>query len=131
MKKLVLLVMFINLVFAVNVGVVAKNVDDIIQIYVDGQEVATCQWQGANCNTGKELNLKGKHTIEFKLTNLVYTGFCLFGGCGKYSGDFGVTANGKALWSGSVYVRDNTKGVKYDKVLECKFSDTKSYCIEK
>ena len=131
MKKLLLLVSILGLSFASDVTVVAKNVDDIAEIFVDSKKVAEYQWNYANCNAGKTLQLQGKHKIRFKLTNLVYRGFCMFGKCGKYSGDFAIVVGNNVIWSDSLYVRDNSEGVKYDKTLVCNFKESKSYCVEK
>jgi len=133
MKKLLISTLLLfSILNAVEVQLVAKNVDDRIDIYVDGKDVATCTWNMGNCTAYKKLDLNGKHTIRFKLTNYVYNGFCLFGKCGKYSGDFAIAlGDGRALWSDSVYVRDNTAGVKYDKTLICIFDGEDSYCAEK
>ena len=131
MKKLLLLGSIIGFSFAVNVRVIANNVDDIAEIFIDGRKVAECQWKYHNCYAGKTLDLQGKHEIRFRLTNLVYRGPCLFGPCGKFNVDFAVAVNNKIIWSNSIYVRDNSEGVKYDKILICNFKDSKSYCIEK
>ena len=121
----------ISLASAVEVQLIAKNIDDRVDIYVDGDNVATCTWNMENCQAYRKLNLTGKHKINFKLTNYVYKGFCLFGRCGKYSGDFAIAlGDGRALWSDAIYVRDNTKGVKYDKKLVCVFDEDDSYCVE-
>jgi len=132
MKKYILgFLILISFARATEVQLVAKNVDDKIDIYVDGKDVATCTWNMGNCQAYKKLNLVGKHKIRFKLTNYVYKGFCMFGNCGKYSGDFAIAlGDGRALWSDSVYVRNNTEGVKYDKTLICMFNGKDSYCAE-
>jgi hypothetical protein len=119
---LLLLSSFIT-TYAAHVEITAANVDDRIDIYVDGNHQDDCTW-GSNpgCYAGIKGNLYGTNDIRFKLTNYVYEGFCMFGGCGKYAADLSIRSNGRTIWSKSIYRRNNSYGVKYDQTIRCNFS---------
>lgn len=114
--------------FSADVSISAVNVDDKIDIYVDGEHQSSCTWAGnPGCSARLVGNLSGTHTVRFKLTNYIYDGFCLAGGCGKYAADLEITSNGTTIWSDGVYERNNNPGVKYDKTLTCNFSSGSCY----
>jgi len=111
-------------IHAASVEITAEDVDDRIDIYVDGNHQDTCTWNSnPGCFAGITANLYGTHDIRFKLTNYVYNGFCMFGGCGKYSADLTIRSNGSGIWSKSIYRRDNSPGVKYDRTIRCDFGN--------
>ncbi len=106
----------------------ASGVDDRVEIYIDESLESTCEWDGSNASCGVKIkNASGRTKIRIKLINYVYAGPCLLGGCGKYSGDFRISLNGDGLWTDSVYVRDNSPGLKYDTVIICDFSSEKCF----
>lgn len=106
----------------------ATGVDDLVEILVDGEVVASCSWSTnyEDCGVRHRVDLGTRTTarITFRLTNHVYNGPCFPGPCGKYSGSFYVeNARGEREWSDSVrcHVRDcpdgNTAGLKYDRTV--------------
>ncbi len=107
---------------AAYVEVTAENVDDRIDIYIDGEHQSTCTWSvNPGCVAGVEGELSGTHDIRFKLTNYVYSGFCI-GVCGKYAADLTITINQERAWSKNIHRRNNNRGVKYDQTIRCNFS---------
>lgn len=116
--------------YAGSVVIEARDVDDRIDIYVDDVHQDSCEWSSnPGCYVGIKGRLSGTHDIRFKLTNYVYRGFCLTGGCGKYAADLAIRYNGDLLWSKSIYRRDNSRGVKYDTTIRCNFNS--GSCWEK
>lgn len=117
------LFLFSNVSLAASVEISASDVDDRIDIYVNGAHQDSCEWNSnPGCFAGIRGELSGSNDIRFKLTNYVYRGFCLAGGCGKYAADLEIRMNGSLLWSKSIYRRDNSEGVKYDATIRCNFS---------
>ncbi|BAE50523.1 hypothetical protein amb1719 [Paramagnetospirillum magneticum AMB-1] len=110
------------------VRLIAQNVDDIMEIFLDDAKVAECRWAGTGCGAGWKGVLKDRHKVRFKLTNVPYTGFCMTQPCGKWSADMLVMVEDKKIWSNGVFGRENDAGVKYDVTLTCDF--TKGLCIE-
>lgn len=102
--------------------VTAKDVDDKIEIYVNGALQTSCEWEvNPGCFAGIEGEVDGTVEIRFVLTNYVYNGFCI-GTCGKWAGDLKIEHNGVTLWSESMNVKNNAEGVKYDRTLTCDLS---------
>lgn len=108
---------------AARVQITANDVDDRIDVYIDGDHKDSCEWQSnPGCYVGLQGNLSGTHDIRFKLTNYVYRGPCLFGGCGKYAADLQIKSDGDVIWSKSIYRSDNSSGIKYNETIRCNFN---------
>jgi|GEM_PF-2914821 hypothetical protein len=89
--------------------------------------VDICQWQSGGIHGNSKKNItpyltKGDNYLVYVLYNKVYVGFGIFAG-GKYSYDFSLDIDGAEIWRKSDYVSNNTKGIKYWKVIKINVSN--------
>ena len=115
----------------VDVLLLAEDVDDIMEIYLDGRLVDKCQWHSnPGCKARFKTHLSGKAQVRFRLINLVYSGPCfLFSSCGKWKADMSISIDGRRVWDDTVGRRENDAGVKYDVTLACDFD--KRRCVRR
>lgn len=108
-----------------SINISFSNVDDTgIAIVWNGNgasTVAQCEWSSGGNHGHAQENVanyltKGRNYIMFVLYNKVYDGGMFFAG-GKWSGDMSIDKNGRTFWQNSQYKRENTRGIKYWKVI--------------
>ena len=115
-----------------SIEVTMSQIDDIGLVMIwNGNGAATAvQSQWANGNSGyanqfiqKKLT-KGDNYIIFALYNKIYQGSGIFSLGGKWAGNFSMKKNGEVFWQTQQYAPDNSRGLKYWKVIKAEVSSS-------
>lgn len=102
-----------------------SNIDDIGIIMLKNKRgtnpILVSEWINGEHGSGSRdiTNLLdvGDNYIVYAVYNKYYAGTGIFAG-GKYSFYFSMSKNGASIFSASDFVRDNSKGIKYWKIIK-------------
>ena len=100
------------------------DIDDVGLVIVwnskGAKTISQCHWVSGNHGSGSAKVaphlVESENYVIFVLYNKVYDGGIFFRG-GKWSYNFSLEKNGAAVWTKANHVRDNSRGIKYWKIL--------------